>query len=72
MKLKELAKVYLFDPNTSKENFHIKSFYFENKKNDFFSCIIGSSNISFSALRLSHELNVEIREKKLSVYIKKK
>ena len=73
LKLKELgAKVYLFDSITSKENFHIKSFYFENKKNDFFSCIIGSSNISFSALRLSHELNVEIREKKIISLYKEK
>jgi phosphatidylserine/phosphatidylglycerophosphate/cardiolipin synthase-like enzyme len=47
-------------------------YYFENTKNNFFSCIIGSSNISFSAFRLSHELNVEIRDKKISEEYKEK
>ena len=73
LELKSLGtKIYLFDSITSKENFHIKSYYFENTKNNFFSCIIGSSNISFSAFRLSHELNVEIRDKKISEEYKEK
>ena len=73
LELKSLGtKIYLFDSLTSKENFHIKSYYFENTKNNFFSCIIGSSNISFSAFRLSHELNVEIRDKKISEEYKEK
>ena len=59
------AKVYLFDSITSRENFHIKSYYFENEDKNFYSCYIGSSNISFSAFKLSHELNVEINDKKI-------
>jgi len=66
------SKIYLFDSLTSGENFHIKSYYFENEKNNFFSCIIGSSNISFSAFKLSHELNIEIREKRISKEYKEK
>ena len=59
------SKIYLFDSLTSKENFHIKSYYFENENKNFFSCIIGSSNMSFSAFKLSHELNIEIKDKKI-------
>jgi|TARA_B100001093_G_scaffold301929_1_gene287992 superfamily II DNA or RNA helicase len=59
------AKIYLFDSISSGENFHIKSYYFENEKNNFFSCIIGSSNMSFNAFKLSHELNIEIKDKKI-------
>jgi superfamily II DNA or RNA helicase len=66
LNLKSLgSKIYLFDSLTSNEKFHIKSYYFENEKNNFFSCIIGSSNMSFSAFKLSHELNIEIRDKKI-------
>ena len=66
LELKSLgAKVYLFDSITSRENFHIKSYYFENEDRNFYSCFIGSSNISFSAFKLSHELNVEINDKKI-------
>ena len=65
LELKSLgAKIYLFDSISSKENFHIKSYYFENERYNFFSCIIGSSNMSFSAFKLSHELNIEIKDKK--------
>ena len=66
------SKIYLFDSLASKENFHIKSYYFENEKNNFFSCIIGSSNMSFSAFKLSHELNIEIKDKKISSKYKEK
>tara|TARA_B100000780_G_C21111237_1_gene449069 strand:- start:68 stop:2389 length:2322 start_codon:yes stop_codon:yes gene_type:complete len=66
------SKIYLFDSLSSRENFHIKSYYFENEKNNFFSCIIGSSNMSFSAFKLSHELNIEIRDKKISSQYKEK
>jgi len=59
------SKIYLFDSLTSKENFHIKSYYFENENKNFCSCIIGSSNMSFSAFKLSHELNIEIKDKKI-------
>lgn len=59
------SKIYMFDSVGSKENFHIKSYYFENKDNDFYCSIIGSSNISFSAFRLSHELNIETKDKKI-------
>ena len=66
LELKSLgAKVYLFDSITSRENFHIKSYYFENEDKNFYSCFIGSSNISFSAFKLSHELNIEINDKKI-------
>jgi len=66
LELKSLgAKVYLFDSITSRENFHIKSYYFENEDKNFYSCFIGSSNISFSAFKLSHELNVEINDKRI-------
>jgi superfamily II DNA or RNA helicase len=61
LELKKLgANIYFFDATKSKENFHIKSYNFENKNKDFFSSIIGSSNISYSAFKQSHELNVEI------------
>tara|TARA_B100000787_G_scaffold168958_1_gene158882 strand:- start:127 stop:2982 length:2856 start_codon:yes stop_codon:yes gene_type:complete len=66
------SKLYLFDSLRSGENFHIKSYYFENEKYDFYSCIIGSSNISFSAFKLSHELNIETRSKKIALEYKDK
>ena len=66
MKLKNLgANIYFFDALKSKESFHIKSYSFENKNNNFFKCIIGSSNLSHSALRQSHELNIEISDSNL-------
>ena len=73
LELKSLgSNIYLFDSLTSKENFHIKSYSFENKSNNFFSCIIGSSNMSFSAFKLSHELNIEIKDKNFLEEYKKK
>ena len=73
LNLKSLgSKIYLFDSLTSNEKFHIKSYYFENEKNNFFSCIIGSSNMSFRAFKLSHELNIEIKDKKISQEYKEK
>ena len=66
LELKKLgANIYFFDSINSKENFHIKSYSFENKKNNFYKCIIGSSNISYSAFQQSHELNIEISNKLL-------
>ena len=35
----------------------------ENEKKNFYRCIIGSSNISYSAFQQSHELNIEISKK---------
>ncbi len=73
LELKSLgSNIYLFDSLASKENFHIKSYSFENINNNFFSCIVGSSNISFSAFKLSHELNIEIKDKNFSEEYKKK
>ena len=73
LELKSLgSNIYLFDSLTSKENFHIKSYSFENKSNNFFSCLIGSSNMSFSAFKLSHELNIEIKDKNFLEEYKKK
>ena len=73
LELKSLgSNVYLFDSLTSKENFHIKSYSFENTNSNFFSCIIGSSNMSFSAFKLSHELNIEIKDKNFSEEYKQK
>ena len=66
------SKIYLFDSLTSNESFHIKSYYFENERNNFFSCIIGSSNISVRAFKLSHELNIEIKDKNISQEYKEK
>ncbi len=66
------SNIYLFDSLNSKENFHIKSYSFENANNNFFSCIIGSSNISFSAFKLSHELNIEVKDKNFSEEYKHK
>ena len=57
------AKIYVFDSLKSNQNFHMKSYYFENKKDNFFNCIIGSSNISAAAFQKSYELNVEIKDK---------
>lgn len=57
------AKIYVFDSLKSNQNFHIKSYYFENKKDNLFNCIIGSSNISASAFQKSYELNVEIKDR---------
>jgi len=65
------AKVYVFDSLSSNQNFHIKSYYFENKKNNFFNCIIGSSNISAAAFQKSYELNVEVKDKNFSEEYKK-
>ena len=67
MELKSIgSSIYLFDSLTSRENFHIKSYYFENERKDFFNCIIGSSNMSYSAFKISHELNIETKDKKIS------
>ena len=66
LELKKLgANIYFFDSINSNENFHIKSYSFENEKNNFYRCIIGSSNISYSAFQQSHELNIEISNKLL-------
>ncbi len=66
MKLKNLgANIYLFDTLKSNESFHIKTYSFENKNDNFYKCIIGSSNLSHSALRQSHELNIEISDSNL-------
>ena len=66
LELKKLgANIYFFDSINSKENFHIKSYSFENEKKNFYRCIIGSSNISYSAFQQSHELNIEISNKLL-------
>ena len=66
LELKKLgANIYFFDSIYSKENFHIKSYSFENEKKNFYRCIIGSSNISYSAFQQSHELNIEISNKLL-------
>ena len=63
LELKKLgANIYFFDSVKSKENFHIKSYNFENQSKKFYCSIIGSSNVSFSALKQSHELNVEIND----------
>lgn len=63
LELKSLgAKVYLFDSLKSNQNFHIKSYYFANSLTNFSRCIVGSSNISFSAFKKSYEFNVEIEE----------
>ena len=51
------AKVYLFDSLESNQNFHIKSYYFANSSTNFSKCIVGSSNISFSAFKKSYEFN---------------
>ena len=73
LELKKLgANIYFFDATKSKENFHIKSYNFENKNKDFFSSIIGSSNISYSAFKQSHELNVEINNQDFFEENKKK
>ena len=59
LNLKSLgSKIYLFDSLTSNEKFHIKSYYFENEKNNFFSCIMGSSNMSFSAFTMILKLQL--------------
>lgn len=65
------SKIYVFDSLGSNQNFHIKSYYFENKKDNFFNCIIGSSNISAAAFQKSHELNVEIKDKNFAEEYKK-
>ena len=65
LELKKLgANIYFFDSINSKENFHIKSYSFENEKKNFYRCIIGSSNI-YPAFQQSHELNIEISNKLL-------
>jgi len=57
--LKDLgAEIYLFDSIASNESFHMKSYLFNSKINT--KLIIGSSNLSFTAFKKSHELNVAI------------
>jgi superfamily II DNA or RNA helicase/HKD family nuclease len=63
LELKSLgAEIYLFDSLKSNQSFHIKSYYFANSSTNFSKCIIGSSNMSFSAFKKSYEFNVEIAE----------
>ena len=73
------AKIYMFDSIKSNQSFHIKSYYFKNSSTNFSKCIVGSSNVSFSAFKKSYEFNVEIENevfaknfaKKNSCYIRK-
>tara|TARA_Y100001970_G_C14240673_1_gene864717 strand:+ start:1059 stop:3956 length:2898 start_codon:yes stop_codon:yes gene_type:complete len=73
LELKSLgAKVYLFDSLESNQNFHIKSYYFTNSSTNFSRCIVGSSNISFSAFKKSYEFNVEIEDRNFAENFKEK
>ena len=55
------ADIYVFDSLSSNQSFHIKSYYFSNSYGSE-SCIVGSSNLSKSALRSSFEFNAEISD----------
>lgn len=50
------ANIYLYDSLESKQSFHMKSYFFSNKNSK--TLIVGSSNLSLSALQRGHELNL--------------
>ncbi len=50
------ADIYLYDSIESGNSFHMKSYLFENKSSS--SLIVGSSNVSFTAFKEGHELNL--------------
>ena len=58
---KKGAKVYLFDSIKANESFHMKSYLFKNSSRE--NLIIGSSNLSRTAFKKSHELNVSTSNK---------
>ena len=59
LKLKNYgAKVYLYDSLSSGKSFHIKSYGFKLSESNY-SLIVGSSNMSSTALRDGNELNIE-------------
>ena len=58
---KKGAKVYLFDSIKANESFHMKSYLFKNPTEE--NLIIGSSNLSRTAFKKSHELNVSTSNK---------
>ena len=51
------ANVYIYDSENSKKGFHLKCYAFKDDSNNFYRTIIGSSNVSRSAFRISHEIN---------------
>ena len=51
------ANVYIYDSENSKKGFHLKCYAFKDDSNNFYRTIIGSSNVSRSAFRISHEMN---------------
>lgn len=57
LKLKDLGvNVYLYDSITSNRSFHMKSYLFLDNDNQ--TLIVGSSNLSITALRTGQELNL--------------
>ena len=66
------AKIYMFDSIKSNQSFHIKSYYFKNSSTNFSKCIVGSSNVSFSAFKKSYEFNVEIENEVFAKNLAKK
>ena len=66
------AKIYMFDSIKSNQSFHIKSYYFKNSLTNFSKCIVGSSNVSFSAFKKSYEFNVEIENEIFAKNLAKK
>ncbi len=50
------ARVYLYDSLESNQSFHMKSYFFSSRNSK--TLIIGSSNLSLTAMQRGHELNL--------------